>query len=55
MQVDGMRDGVALSDIQEGEELLNCPWALVIGSTRFDDQSREDTMCAVVRDIEAEL
>jgi hypothetical protein len=55
MQVDGIRGGVALADIQEGEELLNCPWALVIGSTSFDDQFGEDMMCAVVRDIEVEL
>jgi hypothetical protein len=54
-EVDGIRGGVALSDIEQGTELLNCPWNLVIGSTSFEDQLGGDDMCPVVRAIEKEL
>jgi hypothetical protein len=53
MQVDGIRGGVALADIQQGAELLHCPWELVIGSNSLQDQMKD--MCDVVRSIEAEL
>lgn len=53
MQVDGIRGGVALADIQKGAELLHCPWELVIGSNSLQDQMKD--MCGVVRSIEAEL
>lgn len=54
MEVGGVRGGVALADIEEGTELLHCPWALVIGSNSFEDQLGDD-MCAVVRALEVEL
>lgn len=51
---DGMRGGVAVLDIEQGAELLHCPWELVIGSTSYEVQLGND-MCAVVRDLETEL
>jgi hypothetical protein len=55
MEVDGIRGGVALSDIDQGTELLSCPWDLVIGSTSFEEQLKSGDMCPVVRSIEKEL
>ena len=46
----GIRGVVALSAIEEGTELLFCPWELVIGSTGMQDQMQKgDRMCSVVK------
>jgi hypothetical protein len=53
---DGIRGAVALSDIEEGVELMHCPWELVIGSTSLSDQMKtEIDMCGVIGAIEKEL
>jgi hypothetical protein len=53
---DGIRGGVALADILEGEELFHCPWKLVIGSSGETDQMQQGQgMCAVIRKLETEL
>jgi hypothetical protein len=52
----GIRGGVALSDIEEGTELMHCPWELVIGSTSLENQMKtEDDMCGVIRAMEKEF
>lgn len=54
MQLDGgVRGGVATEDIEQGAELLHCPWKLVIGSNGMNDQMSD--MCDVVKSIEFEL
>ena len=52
-QLDGVRGAVALDDIEQGAELLQVPWKLVIGSEGLQHQMAD--MCQVVRDIETEL
>ena len=52
-QLDGVRGAVALYDIEEGAELLQVPWKLVIGREVIQDETAD--MCQVVRDIETEL
>ena len=49
----GVRGGVATKDIEQGAELLHCPWNLVIGSNGINDQMSD--MCDVVKAIDAEL
>eukprot|EP00977_Amphora_coffeiformis_P007177 scaffold1564_cov174-Amphora_coffeaeformis.AAC.15 len=52
----GIRGMVALEDIEEGAELLLCPWKLVMGSTSFGDQMKGgDSMCAVVQEMAHEI
>jgi hypothetical protein len=52
-QLDGVRGAVALYDIEQGAELIQVPWKLVIGSEGLQDQMAD--MCQVVRAIETEL
>ena len=52
-QLDGVRGAVALDDIEQGAELLQVPWKLVIGSEGLQHQMTD--MCQVVRAIETEL
>lgn len=52
-QLDGVRGAVALDDIEQGAELLQVPWKLVIGREVIQDETAD--MCQVVRDIETEL
>lgn len=53
--VDGIRGAVALSDMEEGTELLFCPWKLVIGSSNMEDQMEsEEDMCNVVNLVASE-
>jgi hypothetical protein len=52
-QIDGVRGAVALYDIEQGAELLQVPWKLVIGSEGLQDQMAD--MCQVVFAIETEL
>jgi len=53
---DGIRGVIALSDIEEGAELLHCPWELVIGSSGIQDQMQtEDDMCNVVKIMASEV
>ena len=51
---DGVRGMVALADMDEGVELLQCPWKLVIGATSSNTQTDAD-MCRTVRLLEREL
>ena len=50
---EGVRGAIALSAIEEGTELLFCPWELVIGSTVMGNG--EDGMCKVVEDMANEV
>lgn len=52
----GIRGVVALSAIDEGTELLFCPWELVIGSTGMQDQMQKgDGMCSVVKQMAEQI
>jgi hypothetical protein len=54
--MNGVRGVVALAAIEEGTELLRCPWKLVIGSSSLQDQMQVgDDMCQVVKDMAAEI
>ena len=54
---DGIRGIVATTPLKEGEELLFCPWKLVIGSASLQDQMNKDPgkMCHVVLDMAEEI
>lgn len=55
-EMNGVRGVVALAAIEEGTELLRCPWKLVIGSSSLQDQMQVgDDMCQVVKDMAAEI
>ncbi|CAB9517678.1 Rubisco LSMT substrate-binding [Seminavis robusta] len=57
-QVDGgIRGVIALGgDIENGTELMHCPWKLVIGSSSLQDQMEtEDDMCNVVKILASEF
>jgi len=52
----GVRGVVALADIEDGAELLYCPWKLVIGSSGLQEQMQSgDDMCKVVKDMADEI
>ena len=51
-----IRGIVALNDIEEGAELLLCPWKLIIGSSSLEDQMKGgDSMCRVVQEMANEI
>ena len=53
---DGIRGIQAFADIDEGSELLFCPWHLVIGSASLQDQMQSgDGMCLVVDEMAKEM
>mmetsp|Transcript_5091 Transcript_5091/g.10724 ORF Transcript_5091/g.10724 Transcript_5091/m.10724 type:complete len:405 (+) Transcript_5091:201-1415(+) len=53
---DGIRGIQAFTDIEEGSELLFCPWHLVIGSSSLQDQMKPgDGMCSVVDEMAKEI
>jgi hypothetical protein len=53
---DGIRGIQAFADIEEGSELLFCPWRLVIGSSSLQDQMQSgDGMCRVVDEMAKEI
>jgi len=53
---DGIRGIQAFADIEEGSELLFCPWRLVIGSSSLQDQMQSgDGMCSVVDEMAKEI
>mmetsp|Transcript_37445 Transcript_37445/g.78987 ORF Transcript_37445/g.78987 Transcript_37445/m.78987 type:complete len:395 (-) Transcript_37445:37-1221(-) len=53
---DGIRGIEAFADIEEGTELLFCPWNLVIGSSSLDNQMQKgDGMCKVVEEMAREI
>mmetsp|Transcript_563 Transcript_563/g.867 ORF Transcript_563/g.867 Transcript_563/m.867 type:complete len:398 (+) Transcript_563:33-1226(+) len=53
---DGIRGIQAFTDIEEGSELLFCPWHLVIGSSSLQDQMQSgDGMCSVVDEMAKEI
>uniref|UniRef100_A0A7S1BN43 SET domain-containing protein n=1 Tax=Corethron hystrix TaxID=216773 RepID=A0A7S1BN43_9STRA len=54
-EINGVRGIVALADIEDGAELLHCPWSLVIGSTGLHDQMQTKDMCRVVRELADEF
>lgn len=54
----GVRGAIALSPIEEGAELLFCPWKLVIGSTGSQPDrmmQKGDGMCQVVEQMAGEI
>jgi len=52
----GIRGIVALDDIEEGAQLLFCPWKLIIGSTGINNQMHgQGDMCRVVQDMASEI
>ena len=52
----GIRGIVATDDIEDGAQLLFCPWKLIIGSTGINDQMHgQDDMCKVVQDMASEI
>ena len=56
-EINGVRGVNALDNIEDGAELLYCPWKLVIGSTGLPDhmQMQSDDMCKVVQDMADEI
>lgn len=58
VEKDGVRGIQAFSDIEEGSELLFCPWHVVIGSSSLQSQSQmksSDGMCSVVDEMAKEI
>ncbi len=56
VEKDGIRGIQAISNIEEGSELLFCPWHLVIGSSSLQDQMKSgDGMCSVVDEMAKEM
>lgn len=56
VETDGIRGIQAFSDIEEGSELLFCPWHVVIGSSSLQDQMKSgDGMCSVVDEMAKEI
>lgn len=56
VEKDGIRGIHAFTDIEEGSELLFCPWHLLIGSTSLQDQMKPgDGMCSVVDEMAREI
>jgi len=52
----GVRGIVATADIEDGSQLLFCPWELIIGSTSINNQMNgEADMCKVVQDMADEI
>eukprot|EP00978_Attheya_sp_CCMP212_P026682 scaffold88272_cov57-Attheya_sp.AAC.6 len=57
-EIHGIRGVVALDTIEDGAELLHCPWKLVIGSTGLPahmQMQSSDDMCQVVHDMAKEI
>ena len=53
----GIRGIVSKQTLQEGDEVLYCPWKLVLGSTSLEDKmtKHSDRMCHVVHDMAREI
>lgn len=50
--IDGLRGILAMNDIEENQELMHCPWELVIGSRSREDQMQSvDDACQVVETL----
>jgi hypothetical protein len=54
-EMNGVRGVVALADLEDGAELLHCPWKLVIGSAGLQEQMQTGDMCQVVQDMADEI
>ena len=56
VEKDELRGIQAFGDIEEGSELVFCPWSLVIGSSGLDTQMQPgDGMCKVVDEMAREI